>query len=78
MPASVVLNGSLASGLGRPDLAYSAQGASAVQTAVPPLTSVVASDGGTWSFEGRAPTVALFILVAGLAVFAYWVHPHLK
>jgi hypothetical protein len=75
----LVLNRSLASGLGRPDLAYSAQGGGAVQTAIPPLTSVVAGagDGGYFDFAARGSLVALFALVAGYVAFAYWVRPHL-
>lgn len=72
-----VLNQSLASGLGRPELAYAAQQGYAVQTGIPPVTSVVAGSGGIFSFADRAPLVALFLIVVGYGAFAYWVRPHL-
>jgi hypothetical protein len=75
--AAIVLNSSLASGLGRPELAYRAQSSSAVQTGVPMAPPSQAAGGGTFSFETRGPLIALFIMVAGVAVFAWWVHPRL-
>jgi hypothetical protein len=78
-----LLNSSLASGLGRPDLAYQVQSQSSVATLTPPTAGWMsagneASIGGfAGAISDRAPTVTLFLLVAGLAAFVYWVHPHL-
>jgi hypothetical protein len=76
----MLLNSSLASGLGRPDLAYMAQGGQALQTASPPTSQFMEGSqqvglgfGGT--MEARGPIVMLFLLTAGLVAFAYWVHP---
>lgn len=77
--ASIVLNGSLASGLGRPELAYDAQSGSAVQTGLPPITSpVVGNTNVAVSVGAQAPLIILGVLVLGVLAFGYWVRPHLK
>lgn len=79
----MLLNSSLASGLGRPDLAYMVQSQSSVATLTPPTAGWMsagneASIGGFGDALGdRGPTLMLFVLVAGLVGFVYWVHPHL-
>lgn len=74
----MVLNSSLASGLGRPELAYSAQSNGPIQTGVPPITSVSAgANAGALTFAASVPLMVLAALVVGVAAFAYWVRPHL-
>lgn len=79
----MLLNGSLASGLGRPDLAYMVQSQSSVQTLTPPTAGWMsagneASIGGfTDSLTERGPTALLFLLTAGLVAYVFWVRKHL-
>jgi hypothetical protein len=78
--ANLVLNSSLASGLGRPELAYNGQSGGAIQTGTAPITSPMAgsdSVSASGSLSASAPLLMLAVLVIGVAAFAYWVRPHL-
>ena len=71
----MLMNSSLATALGRPDLAINNQ-ANPVSMAGTPagLSAGVSADVGG-QFSG--PVLALMGLVVGLGVFIYWVRPHL-
>jgi hypothetical protein len=77
----MLLNSSLASGLGRPDLAFAAgsgptqqigspAGASSTDASVSAFTDI-------GSASGRGPILVLMVLVGGLFAFGWWVRPHL-
>ncbi|MCU1492231.1 MAG: hypothetical protein JWM85_3636 [Acidimicrobiaceae bacterium] len=74
-----LLNESLASALGRPDLAFTAgsgvgTGAASMQGVPAGLSAGVGAD-VNGQFSG--PVLTLMALVVGLGVFIYWVRPHL-
>lgn len=78
----MLLNSTLASGLGRPDLSYNAQSQAAVSTLTPPTAGWMsagseASIGGFGNMDGRGPTISLFVLTAGLVVYVFWLRKHL-
>lgn len=80
----MLLNQTLASGLGRPDLAYRAQQQAAVSTLTPPTAGWMsagseASIGGFLDDDGtdRGPVAALFVLTALLVGYVVWVRKHL-
>lgn len=78
----MLLNSTLASGLGRPDLAYMAQSQAAVSTLTPPTAGWMsagseASIGGFNGMDGRGPTLTLFIVTAGLVAYVFWLRKHL-
>lgn len=73
---SFVLNGSLTSALGRPELAYQAQQGYAIQAGVAPLVSVVAG-ANDFDFSSRLPLVLLAGIIVAYVGFAMWVRPHI-
>jgi hypothetical protein len=77
----MLLNSTLASGLGRPDLAYMAQSQAAVSTLTPPTAGWMSSGSeasiGGFDMSDRGPTVALFALTAALVVYVFWIRKHL-
>lgn len=78
----MLLNSSLASGLGRPDLAYRFQSQTGAAVLTPPTSgwmsagSEASTDFGD-VLEERVTVGLLLILVLGLAGTGYWVRHHL-
>lgn len=75
----MILNESLATALGRPDLAFTA--GSGVGVGAPSMAGVPAGlsagVGGDINGQFSGPVLGLMALVVGLGVFIYWVRPHL-
>jgi hypothetical protein len=73
----MLLNSTLASGLGRPDLAYSDNQAGAVATLTPPAGAWPGTDSSSDATAGRGPIISLWILTAGLVVYVWWLRKHM-
>jgi hypothetical protein len=79
----MLLNSSLASGLGRPDLAFSLGMNQTAQTGLPATSNYMQGNEGSGiglsgTLEARGPILALLVMTAALAAYIYWIHPHLK
>jgi hypothetical protein len=71
----MLLNSSLATALGRPDLALNNQANPASMAGTPAGLSAGVSGDVNGQFSG--PVLMLMGLIVGLGVFVYWVRPHL-
>lgn len=77
-----VLNGGLASALGRPDLVPSVQAQGTMYSGGPPTviagsSASLAGSASVFAGNGRSALIMLMVLLGGYAAFTWWVRPHL-